>query len=222
MGNQLLKSEVFMLFEYGISGVCFVGNIIKVFFHPMRDAMVYCPGQYCKLQSNSGFKSFSIVNLPSESGLIECHLRDSHRNRALIKQLCEQKTLSISGPFGSEYVRDDAPTVFLAEGIGLAAIQPMINSHGSFQFPSLVLLKCGESDIEYASQIVDTWKQKHSSLLIKMLGEEYHKFLTLLISFKSKHKTVNCYFAGTPDMKSYIENNFVQKYSSEVKFFSDI
>jgi phenol hydroxylase P5 protein len=90
-------------------------------------------GQYVNLNipGVEGSRAFSIANKPSDSQILELHVRqvpDGAGTAYLHEQLKVGDTLDISGPYGQFFVRksDEQGAIFIAGGSGLSSPQSMI------------------------------------------------------------------------------------------------
>ncbi len=90
-------------------------------------------GQYVNLniQCVEGSRAFSIANKPSDSQILELHVRQVPNGAGtayLHEQLKVGDTLDISGPYGQFFVRksDEQGAIFIAGGSGLSSPQSMI------------------------------------------------------------------------------------------------
>ena len=90
-------------------------------------------GQYVKLNipGVEGSRAFSIANKPSDSQILELHVRQVPNGAGtayLHKQLKVGDIIDISGPYGQFFVRksDEKGAIFIAGGSGLSSPQSMI------------------------------------------------------------------------------------------------
>jgi phenol hydroxylase P5 protein len=90
-------------------------------------------GQYVNLNipGVEGSRAFSIANKPSDSQILELHVRQVPNGAGtayLHEQLKVGDTLDISGPYGQFFVRksDEQGAIFIAGGSGLSSPQSMI------------------------------------------------------------------------------------------------
>jgi len=90
-------------------------------------------GQYVNLNipGVEGSRAFSIANKPSDSQILELHVRQVPNGVGtayLHEQLQVGDTLNISGPYGQFFVRksDEQGAIFIAGGSGLSSPQSMI------------------------------------------------------------------------------------------------
>lgn len=97
--------------------------------HPMR----FQAGQYINLNMPSveGARAFSIANTPSDSGVLELHVRrvpEGAGTAYVHEQLKVGDTLDLSGPYGQFFTRISAPEdlIFIAGGSGLSSPQSMV------------------------------------------------------------------------------------------------
>ena len=106
---------------------------IKGIFFSLDKGMEFQAGQYINLNipGVEGIRAFSIANKPSDSQILELHVRQVPNGAGtayLHKELKVGDTLDISGPYGQFFVRksDEQGTIFIAGGSGLSSPQSMI------------------------------------------------------------------------------------------------
>jgi len=108
-------------------------SIYRVFLlPPASDRLNYHAGQYVEiLQRDSSPRPFSIANAPTETGIIELHIRYSPDNPYTAELLNEIQTagqLTLRGPYGSCILRKEPsyPVIFIAGGAGFAPHKALI------------------------------------------------------------------------------------------------
>ena len=99
----------------------------------MNKSIEFQAGQYVNLNipGVEGSRAFSIANKPSDSQVLELHVRqvpDGAGTAYLHEQLKVGDTVDISGPYGQFFVRksDEQGAIFIAGGSGLSSPQSMI------------------------------------------------------------------------------------------------
>ena len=97
--------------------------------HPIQ----FQAGQYINLTlpGVEGARAFSIANKPSDTGILDLHVRrvaDGAGTGYIHEQLQVGDTLVMSGPYGQFFTRISAPEdlIFIAGGSGLSSPQSMI------------------------------------------------------------------------------------------------
>lgn len=88
-------------------------------------------GQYVELLLQDGRRrSFSIANAPHDNGVVELHVRRVRGGEVtqwLFEQLREGDGVTIEGPKGGFYLRDETrPVILLASGTGFAPVKSMV------------------------------------------------------------------------------------------------
>lgn len=106
---------------------------IKGILFTLDKAIEFQAGQYVNLNipGVDGSRAFSIANKPSDSHILELHVRQVPNGMGttyLHEQLQVGDTLNITGPYGQFFVRksDDQGAIFIAGGSGLSSPQSMI------------------------------------------------------------------------------------------------
>jgi CDP-4-dehydro-6-deoxyglucose reductase len=108
------------------------GYVSAVTLTPSEQSISYQAGQYIELKSPSGdWLPYTIANAPQTDGQIELyirHLPEDQVTQALIKQLHNDRSIEIKGPFGEcIYQADcDRPLLLLAAGTGIAQAKALI------------------------------------------------------------------------------------------------
>jgi CDP-4-dehydro-6-deoxyglucose reductase len=110
------------------------GNVLRIKLELTREGFMYRAGQYIDLVLPDGSKrSFSIANRPQDDGLIELHVRQLPGGLFIQKVLDSQHQegeLSIEGPFGNLYFRDEqdchSPAILIASGTGFSSFKAML------------------------------------------------------------------------------------------------
>jgi phenol hydroxylase P5 protein len=106
---------------------------IKGIFLSLDKDIEFQAGQYVNLNipGVEGSRAFSIANKPSNSKILELHVRQVPNGVGttyLHEQLQVGDSLNISGPYGQFFVRksDEQGAIFIAGGSGLSSPQSMI------------------------------------------------------------------------------------------------
>lgn len=137
--------------------------------HPMR----FQAGQYINLHlpGVEGARAFSIANKPSESGIVELHVRRVPGGAGtgyIHEQLQVGDSLDLSGPYGQFFTRKSAPEdlIFIAGGSGLSSPQSMV----------LDLLEHGDARritlLQGARNLAELYNRK----LFEQLAREHENF----------------------------------------------
>ena len=103
--------------------------ILKI---PGAQSLQYLAGQYLDLE-HSDFDSryYSIANAPTNSNLIELHIRlvdDGKLTNFIFNSLAPKSILRIEGPKGSFFLREESecPIIFIAGGTGFGPVKAII------------------------------------------------------------------------------------------------
>ena len=106
---------------------------IKGIKFQLDQPIAFQAGQYVNLTlpGVEGSRAFSIANKPSQSNVLELHVRrvpDGVGTAYLHEQLQVGDTLPVSGPYGQFFTRlsDERDVIFVAGGSGLSSPQSMI------------------------------------------------------------------------------------------------
>ncbi len=98
----------------------------------LDDDMEFQAGQYINLYiPDVGSRAFSISNPPSQSNIVELHVRlvpDGKGTMWLHNELSVGDQIDVSGPYGQFFVRssDSQDVIFIAGGSGLSSPESMI------------------------------------------------------------------------------------------------
>ncbi|WP_322966118.1 FAD-binding oxidoreductase [Sphingomonas fuzhouensis] len=107
-------------------------DIVRIILKtPPASPMRFLPGQYIDVLADGVRRSYSLANAPREDALLELivkrypggRLSDYWFERAKPNDL-----VRIEGPFGTFFLRDEAPTniLFLATGTGIAPVKALL------------------------------------------------------------------------------------------------
>lgn len=107
-------------------------DIVRVILRtPPASPMRFLPGQYIDVLADGVRRSYSLANAPREDALLELivkrypggRLSDYWFERAKPNDL-----VRVEGPFGTFFLRDEAPTniLFLATGTGIAPVKALL------------------------------------------------------------------------------------------------
>jgi CDP-4-dehydro-6-deoxyglucose reductase len=139
---------------------------------PRGEPFRYLPGQYADFLAGDGRRrSFSIANAPSDTGVLEFHLRVTpngwfaHRAQ---DELAPRAILRIEGPLGAFYLREDStrPIVMVAGGTGFAPLKAMLEALLAAGLPRPVHLLWGaraRRDL-YLHELAERWSREHPGL----------------------------------------------------------
>lgn len=133
----------------------------------------YLPGQYVDLTfKNVGCRSYSMANASAEDGFIDFHIRLSPNGKVtpwIFKELQPKQLLTLEGPFGSFYLKEQKqnntikPAIFLASGTGFAPIKSLIEQLINEEKNKPVHLYWGGRKLKdlYFHDLCCEWTKKH-------------------------------------------------------------
>ncbi len=140
--------------------------------------MAFQAGQYINLNLDNiegleieGSRAFSIASAPSQSDLIELHIRLVPGGAAttwIHESLNVGQTLDVTGPYGQFFVRssDDQDAIFIAGGSGLSSPQSMV----------LDMLEQGDQRQIHLFQGARNISELYNSTLFEALAEKHSNF----------------------------------------------
>jgi len=217
--------------QYWICSVCHLsGSIISISAMPCSCLLDrHKPGQYCKILCHDGeLRPYSIINTPNSSRSVEFHIRIKISNRALmLEHFRIGNTLYLSDFQGNCVFdfNDFIPTVFIAEGLGMAAFFPIIESFSTRQEASLLWISRDEEQKKYHIHCKH-WKNQFPKLSISSfdhLNNIEAVALNACFQYLQKSESVRVYFAGSHDLKLKIQSvlsTYIEK--NQARFFSDV
>jgi CDP-4-dehydro-6-deoxyglucose reductase len=98
---------------------------------PPTSPMRFLPGQYIDVLADGVRRSYSLANAPRPDGLLELIIKrykGGHLSAYWFERAKPNDLLRIEGPFGTFFLREEAPTdiVFLATGTGIAPVKALL------------------------------------------------------------------------------------------------
>lgn len=160
-------------------------------------------GQYINLQlpGVEGTRAFSIANPPSQSTVLELHIRHVPGGAATTyvhEQLKIDDELELSGPYGQFFVRksDHQDMIFIAGGSGLSSPQSMIHDLLESGDTRTIYLFQGARDVSelYNHALFESWLRQYPNfryipaLNAPRFDDEWHGFTGFV------HQAVDEYF----------------------------
>lgn len=140
----------------------------------------YLAGQYIDILLQDGRRrSFSIANAPStSSALIDLHIRHNMNGdytHYIFNEMEEKESLSIEGPFGSFYFREQSntPIIFMAGGTGFGPIKAIIEHALAEGIARPMYLYRGArtaADL-YMEDIIESWLPRSNMTYIPVLSD---------------------------------------------------
>lgn len=107
-------------------------DIVKVVLKtPPTSPLQFLPGQYIDVLADGVRRSYSLANAPRADGLLELLIKrypGGHLSAYWFERAQPNDLLRIEGPFGTFFLRDEAPEsiVFLATGTGIAPVKALL------------------------------------------------------------------------------------------------
>ncbi|MBW4330260.1 2Fe-2S iron-sulfur cluster binding domain-containing protein [Stakelama sp. CBK3Z-3] len=98
---------------------------------PPTSTMRFLPGQYIDVIARDVRRSYSLANAPREDGLLELFIKQypgGVLSQYWFEEAKPNDLLRIEGPFGTFFLRDQAPVniLFLATGTGIAPVKALL------------------------------------------------------------------------------------------------
>jgi len=139
----------------------------------------FLAGQYIDILLQDGRRrSFSIANAPSSSALIDLHIRHNktgNYTHYIFNEMQEKESLSIEGPFGSFYFREQSscPIIFMAGGTGFGPIKAIIEHAMAEGIVRPMYLYRGARTAEdlYMEDVIESWLPRSNMTYIPVLSE---------------------------------------------------
>ena len=206
----------------------------------LPEPLKWAAGQYVSIIVDEGTRrDFSIANSPSESGLIELHVRRVPEGRFtgfVFSDLQVGSELLIEGPLGTFFLRETSarPLLMIAGGTGFAPVKGIIDRCFEIGMSSPITLYCGARGREdlYMSDIADTWAKKDASkfefipvLSNEEKGGEWHGrrgFVHEVVAADIKDASgYDIYIAGPPPMVDAVQDVVHAARARKDRVFSD-
>ncbi len=207
--------------------------ILKI---PGAQSLQYLAGQYLDLEhSDFDARSYSIANAPTNSNLIEIHIRlveDGKLTNFIFNKLSVKTILRIEGPKGSFFLREDSecPIIFIAGGTGFGPVKAIIERLINIGSDRKVYLYWGvRSEVDLYSKLPSEWSKKYSNIsFVPVLSEadESWKGSTGFVhdSVVKEFKDLSgfeVYACGPPLMVNATVKSCLQHKLAKESFFSD-
>ena len=150
--------------------------ILKI---PGAQSLQYLAGQYLDLE-HSDFDSryYSIANAPTNSNLIELHIRlvdNGKLTNFIFNSLTPKSILRIEGPKGSFFLREESecPIIFIAGGTGFGPVKAIIEHLINIGSQREIYLYWGvRSEVDLYSYLPSEWSEKFPNIsFIPVLSE---------------------------------------------------
>lgn len=215
-------------------------HVQRILLEPVKgDGIAYWPGQYLVIEYEGDSFPFSIANTPQRDGnrnVIELHLLDAPYNpigEKLKAALFNHDTVTIQGPLGQAYLREDNedPILFVAGGSGFAAIKPMLEYCLQHNTEREMTLYWGarHSDYLYYDKALKQWATTHDNFtyipVISGEDTDWQGRTGLVheaaLNDHSDLKPYYCYLAGPFEMAFATRDRFIQRGALPQQIFSD-
>ncbi|WP_432696230.1 NADH:ubiquinone reductase (Na(+)-transporting) subunit F [Marinobacterium sp. YM272] len=155
-----------------VTGIRDLSPTIKGIWFQLDHGMEFQAGQYINLSipGVEGTRAFSIANRPSDSEMLELHVRKVPGGVGttwLHEQLEVGQKLEISGPYGQFFVRKSDPqgAIFIAGGSGLSSPQSMIMDmlEGGDERPIYLFQGARNLDELYNRELFEQLQREHEN-----------------------------------------------------------
>ena len=196
-------------------------------------------GQYIEfILRDKSRRAFSIANSPSETGMVELHLRHVEGGKFtshVFDEMKEKAIVRFEGPFGTFHIRDNSnrPLILIAGGTGFAPIKSMIEQlieEGDTRPIHLYWGVRAKADL-YRDDLAEKWAfQRENIEYIPVLsevqeednwqGREGFVHSAVLEDFADL-SGFDVYMAGPPPMINAAKEGFVKQGLPEDQLFSD-
>lgn len=146
---------------------------------PGAQSLQYLAGQYLELEhSDFEARSYSIANAPTNSNLIELHIRlvDGGKLTNFIFNALSLKTiLRIEGPKGSFFIREESksPIIFIAGGTGFGPVKAIIEHLININSNRIIHIYWGvRSEVDLYSSLPSDWSKECTNIsFVPVLSE---------------------------------------------------
>jgi len=197
-------------------------------------------GQYVEIMLNNGLRrSFSIANAPHDTATIELHIRrvdNGHFTPRLFGQLEKGALLTVEGPKGGFFLRDEhRPVILVAGGTGFAPLKSMVLDAMRRRLAGPATLYWGGRRLRdlYMIDLPVAWTRKSSTFyFVPVLAEPdaadawagrtgfVHQAVMADFPDMSKHDVYAC---GVPAMVEAARRDFVAQCGlPPERFFADL
>jgi ferredoxin-NADP reductase len=154
---------------------------------PKTKPLSFQPGQYAVISFKQNgrptpARCFSIVNSPTEHGIIQCSIRKKGRFTNAAASLRAGDEVNISGPFGGFVFdeRRDRKIVLIAGGIGITPFMSMIQyaTNNKLTNDITLIYSCNDqNDVPFVEQLVDIEKRNpHFKIIFAISSGPTNRF----------------------------------------------
>ncbi len=212
-------------------------DVAQVFLQISKsESLQYFAGQYIDLiHPDFAPRAFSIANAPSNSSLIELHMRlvDGGKfTNFVFNKMQENSLLQLEGPKGDFFFREDSkkPVILVAGGTGFGPIKSIIEHAISTKLERQIHLYWGVNKIQdlymdLPNQWAKDYKNIHFTLVLlepdsSWKGKTGYVHEAILQDFEDL-TGYEVYACGPPVMVKSAANTFVKQGMIKDNFFSD-
>jgi len=212
-------------------------DVTQIFLKiPGSESLQYLAGQYIDLiHPNFEPRAFSIANAPTNSSLIELHVRQIENGKFtnfVFNGLEEKSLLRIEGPKGDFFFREDSkkPVILVAGGTGLGPIKSIIEHAIATKLNRKIYLYWGVRDeVDLYMDLPKQWAAEYDNIhFVPVLSEPNNAWQgktgfvheSVLKDFDDL-TGYEIYACGPPEMVKSAANTFVDQGMIKDNFFSD-
>ncbi|MCS5585932.1 MAG: CDP-6-deoxy-delta-3,4-glucoseen reductase [Gammaproteobacteria bacterium] len=203
---------------------------------PGSESLQYLAGQYIDLiHPDFEPRAFSIANAPTNSSLIELHVRQIENGKFtnfVFNELEEKSLLRIEGPKGDFFFKEESkkPVILVAGGTGLGPIKSIIEHAVATQLNRPIYLYWGVRDeVDLYMDLPEKWADEYDNIhFVPVLSEPNEAWQgktgfvheSVLSDFDDL-TGYEVYACGPPDMIKAAAKTFVEQGMIKDNFFSD-
>ncbi|QKQ23682.1 CDP-6-deoxy-delta-3,4-glucoseen reductase [Candidatus Ruthia endofausta] len=212
-------------------------DVAQVFLKiPDSESLQYLAGQYIDLiHPDFEPRAFSIANAPSNTSLIELHVRlieDGKFTNFVFNELQEKALLKIEGPKGVFYFREksEKPIILVAGGTGFGPVKAMVEHAIETKSKQTIHIYWGARDEkDLYTDLPKQWAKSHENIsFIPVLsqansawkGRTGYVHESVLVDFEYL-VDYEVYACGPPAMVKAVADTFVKRGMFKEDFFSD-
>ncbi|BBB23520.1 CDP-4-dehydro-6-deoxyglucose reductase [Isorropodon fossajaponicum endosymbiont JTNG4] len=212
-------------------------DVAQVFLKiPSSESLQYLAGQYIDL-IHPDFEpcAFSIANAPSNTSLIELHVRlieDGKFTNFVFNELQEKSLLKIEGPKGDFYFREksEKPIILVAGGTGFGPVKAMVEHAIETKSRRIIHIYWGVRDEQdLYTDLPKQWAKSHENISFTPVlsqansawkGRTGYVNESVLADFEHL-VDYEVYACGPPAMVRAAADTFVKRGILKEDFFSD-
>lgn len=163
----------------------------------------------------NGTRPFSVSSAPSEDVVrITTRIGEQRSEfKSSLLELTQGMKITMRGPVGPFYLKDDSPILLIAGGIGITPFRSILKQIGEAEIQIHLLYLDGKKEYLFKDELDEMAKRAQVSVTYlnsrDELHQEIHKFSTL-------HKDNGKYYVAGPkslveSVSSYLQSNQVSK-----------